>query len=110
VKAWKLDLSKKGYNRIFSDWQKAIIDLLVESNPDSYLSREVHENLLKQGITISRASVINYLDFLVEKKVCGYEETTGKGGHFRLYIIPYEWEELKTKIFVELFEGGCPRL
>jgi len=110
VKDWTLDLSKHGYNRIFKDYQKATIDFLIESTPDPYLSREVHEHLLGQGIQISRASVIIYLDFLVEKGICDYEGTTGKGGHFRLYKITEEWEELKTKIFVELFEGAADAL
>lgn len=110
MKDWKLDLSKTGYNRIFKDYQKEIIDFLLESTPDTYSSREVHENLLENGITISRASVINYLDFLVEKGICDYEGTTGKGGHFRLYKITDEWDEIKAKIFVKLFEGAADTL
>ena len=110
MNAWKLDLSKTGYNRIFKDYQKAIIDFLLESTPDSYKSGEIHVKILLQGIQISRASVITYLDFLVAKGICDYEVTTGKGGTYRLYNIIKEWEEIKTKIFVELFEGAANAL
>ena len=35
--------------------------------------------------TISRASIINSLNALVDDGVLGYHEITGKGGHRRIY-------------------------
>ena len=35
--------------------------------------------------TISRASIINFLNGMVEEGVLDYEEKTGKGGYRRLY-------------------------
>ncbi|MBA7695156.1 hypothetical protein ES703_103778 [subsurface metagenome] len=37
--------------------------------------------------SISRASVINFLNWMVDEKIIDYHEITGKGGHRRIYKI-----------------------
>jgi hypothetical protein len=36
--------------------------------------------------TISRASIINFLNGMVDEGVLDYEDRTGKGGHHRIYL------------------------
>ncbi len=37
------------------------------------------------GKTISRASIINFLNAMVDEGVLDYDERTGKGGYHRVY-------------------------
>ena len=48
--------------------------------------------------SISRASIINYLNAMVEERLLTYTETTGKGGHHRIYTIKYGETEFKQHI------------
>jgi len=105
VNDWKLDLSLNGYRKVFKEYHKATIDFLLEDPESSYGSGKVWNAINDRGVKISRASVIFYLDFLVEKGICVYEVTTGKGGHFRLYKIAGTWEFIKNMIMIDLLEG-----
>ena len=80
-----LDLSETGFEMFFKPYQIASLDLLW--NSDEHLSsREVWEkvNEVLPG-TISRASIINFLNASVDNGLLDYVETTGKGGYRRLY-------------------------
>ena len=80
-----LDLNEKGFEMFFKPYQIASLDLLW--NTDEHLSsRMVWEkvNEMLPG-TISRASIINFLNASVENGLLDYIETTGKGGYRRLY-------------------------
>ncbi len=46
--------------------------------------------------TISRASVINFLNAMVDVGVLSYHEITGKGGHRRIYAPMYDEAGTKT--------------
>ena len=80
-----IDLSETGFEMFFKPYQIASLDLLWKS--DEHLSsREVWEkvNEVLPG-TISRASIINFLNASVENGLLDYVEITGKGGYRRLY-------------------------
>jgi Fe2+ or Zn2+ uptake regulation protein len=80
-----VDLSETGLEMFFKPYQIASLDLLW--NSDEHLSsREVWEkvNEVLPG-TISRASIINFLNASVDNGLLDYVETTGKGGYRRLY-------------------------
>jgi Fe2+ or Zn2+ uptake regulation protein len=80
-----LDLSETGLDMFFKPYQIISLDLLWNSN-ETLSSRQVWEqaNMQLPG-TISRASIINFLNASVENGLLDYVETTGKGGHRRLY-------------------------
>ena len=44
---------------------------------------------------ISRASIINSLNMMVDEGVLSFTERTGKGGHHRVYRLDMSWSELK---------------
>ena len=80
-----LDLSETGLAMFFKPYQIASLDLLWNSE-ESLGSRQVWEQVNQQlPNTISRASIINFLNASVEHELLNYVETTGKGGHRRLY-------------------------
>ena len=44
---------------------------------------------------ISRASIINSLNMMVDEGVLSFTDRTGKGGHHRVYRLDRSWSELK---------------
>jgi len=50
------------------------------------------------GRTISRASVINFLDSMVDDGILAYTETTGKGGYRRIYMFKHDEAGFKEHI------------
>ena len=45
---------------------------------------------LDEGKSISRASIIFYLNRMVDEGVLGFRDATGKGGHHRIYIPEFD--------------------
>ena len=80
-----VDLSETGLAMFFKPYQIISLDILWNSE-DTLSSRQVWEQANKQlPGTISRASIINFLNASVEHGFLNYVETTGKGGYRRLY-------------------------
>lgn len=92
--SYQIDLEKKGLEMFFKPWQIAALNCLNDvEEPKS--SREVHEEVLEKiPGTVSRASIINFLNQAVEQDLLEYEITTGKGGHYRLYQPKYSGSQL----------------
>ena len=80
-----LDLSETGLGMFFKPYQIISLDILWNSE-ETLSSRQVWEQANEQlPGTISRASIINFLNASVENGLLNYVETTGKGGYRRLY-------------------------
>jgi predicted transcriptional regulator len=80
------DTAHTGFGAVLKDWQLKAMQV-VWSSPNGANSRMVHQkvNQILKGDTISRASVINFLEAMREKEVLSGEERTGKGGHHWVY-------------------------
>lgn len=93
----KVDLTASGYAVAFKDYQgeamKYIWDL---PSPVGASSRDVYLHVVRTMPTkeaqggekrpaISRASIINFLNDMVDEGVLDFHEVTGKGGHRRIY-------------------------
>ena len=80
-----VDLSETGLDMFFKPYQIASLELLWSSK-ETLSSRQVWEKV-NENIpgTISRASIINFLNASVENGLLNFVETTGKGGYRRLY-------------------------
>ena len=80
-----LNLSETGMEMFFKPYQIASLELLW-NNEDTLSSRQVWEQVNEELTgTISRASIINFLNASVENGLLNYTEITGKGGYRRLY-------------------------
>ena len=80
-----LDMTQTGLEMFFKPYMISSLELLWNTE-ETLSSRQVWEqvNEMLPG-TISRASIINFLNASVDTGLLDYEETTGKGGYRRLY-------------------------
>ncbi len=87
-----------------SEYMILIIGLLFGRS--SHISREVHDHLInKMGNKHpSRASVINFLNLLVESGFVSFVEESGKGGYHRVYTLIGNKEDFLTKLRLDQTE------
>ena len=95
----QLDTGKENLEMFFKDWQVTALRYLWSIRPEGANTKTVWENVNQslQG-SISRASIINYLYAMAEEGLLTYTETTGKGGHQRVYTMKYDETEFKQHI------------
>lgn len=84
------NLDGQGLETIFRSWQIEVFETLWK-NPE-LSSRQVFDDVSRvliasDGGTISRASVINFLNDMVNQKFLDYREISGKGGYKRIYRV-----------------------
>lgn len=65
---------------------------------------ETNKVLLKRGKSISRASIIFFLQDMVDAGFLEYTMGTGKGGHHRIYVPLYTETEFKEQISKRFME------
>jgi len=77
-------------------WQVEVLNYLWSIYPEDANSREVYENVVKRlDKTVSRTSIINYLNEMVDERLILYTESTGKGGVHWRYKIKFSKSEFK---------------
>jgi hypothetical protein len=84
----KFDLGETGFKTVLKDYQILAMRYLWANPEKGGSSRNVYvavNEALKGTGSISRASIINSLNMLVDDEVLDYHEITGKGGHRRIY-------------------------
>ena len=86
----KFDTSKKWLQTLFKPYEEALLKHIWESNIEEtgITSGQAHQFLQQTGnnkLTKSRASVIIFLNQMVEEGLLSYEEKSGKGGHHKIY-------------------------
>ncbi len=84
----KFDLKQEGLLTVFRPYQAILMEHIWDLNENEkvgIISAEAHQFLLGKPEKKSRASVINFLNDMVEEGILGYEEKTGKGGYHRVY-------------------------
>lgn len=84
----KFDTSEEGLLTLFKPYQAVLLEHLWELNENERVgqnSGQAHKFLQDKPEKKSRASVIFFLNDMVEEGVLEYEERTGKGGHHRVY-------------------------
>lgn len=98
----KVDLSEKDLEMIFKDYEILALETLWKEPDHMFSSLEVTESvkekLAEKGETISRASIINFLQDIAEQGILERDTTTGKGGHRGIYQTNYDREGLRKFI------------
>ena len=90
------DTGKHGLEMFFKPYHVEALRVLQSRGSEGANSRivwnTVNEALLSP---ISRASIINSLNMMVDEGVVSFTERTGKGGHHRVYRLDMSVSELK---------------
>jgi len=83
-----IDPSKKGLEKVLRDYQIMALKIIWNNDNKGMTSREVYQAVNKTlgNKTISRASIINFLNDMCDEGVLKYEEETCKGGTRRKYF------------------------
>ena len=95
----KLDTTKSGLNSLFKPYQGLLLEHIWSLNENEKVgvgSGRAHVYLLGTSEAKSRASVIFFLNDMVDEGVLGFDDRTGKGGHHRLY-----WPKMNRDEFAE---------
>ena len=82
-----IDPSKTGLEKVLRDYQIEALKLIWSNTGEGLTSREVYEDVNKNlgGKSVSRASIINFLNAMCDEGVLDFEEETCKGGMRRKY-------------------------
>ena len=77
----------KGLAKIFRAYQEEALKFIWEVGDQGAISKEVWIKVNERlaDMTISRASIINFLNAMVDEGILDYHEETGKGGYHRVY-------------------------
>jgi len=103
-----IDPGKAGFEKVLRDYQIEVLRMVWDDDPESVTSRDVYQHVNKQleGVrTISRASIINFLNAMCDEGVVNYVEETCKGGTRRKYSTGLDEEEFKKHIAKSVLES-----
>jgi predicted transcriptional regulator len=83
----EIDVSQRGLRMVLKDWQEEAMTVLWGNPQKGQISREVHNQVNKRMSpgSISRASIINFLEDMASMGVLSRTEITGKGGYRGVY-------------------------
>ena len=91
------DTKEDGFRTVLKDYQEVALRYLWRLDGGGASSRDVWVNVNKvmntdpsQRDSISRASIINFMNLMVDEGAVDYHEITGKGGHRRIYSAKYD--------------------
>jgi hypothetical protein len=97
----KFDMSEKGLLTLFKPYQAALLEHIWElNNPDrvGITSGQAYEFMKDHPDSKSRASLIFFLNDMVEEGVLEYEEESGKGGYHRVYYPRMDREQFAQHV------------
>ena len=103
-----IDPGKTGFEKVLKDYQIEALSMVWEGDPKGVTSREVYQHVNKQlsgGKSISRASIINFLNAMCDESVLNYVEETCKGGTRRKYYTGLDEEGFKKLIAKSVLES-----
>ena len=88
MSSFKFDPSKPGLRKTLREWEELALRGMWNVGEDGAKTKAVWERVnegLGEGKSISRASIILFLEKLEEQGVLGSWDATGKGGHHKIY-------------------------
>ena len=83
-----IDPAQEGLEKVLRDYQIEALKIIWAHNGDGLTSREVFEATNKRlgtGKSVSRASIINFLNAMCDEHILDFDEETCKGGMRRKY-------------------------
>ncbi len=103
---WLFNVARRGLSVVFRDYQIEAMRFVWEVGEEGAISKEVWAKVNERLVdkTISRASVINFLNAMLDAEVLNYTEKTGKGGYHRVYSPAYTQTEFKELLATKILE------
>ncbi len=102
------DPSKTGLRKTLKEYEELALRYVWETGDEGAGSgltwRAVNERL-EEGKTISRASIIFFLNRMLDQGVLSWRDATGKGGHHKIYVTKLDESGYKKYIVRTLFES-----
>jgi len=89
----KIDLTKNGFESIFTSWQIEVLNLLTEYPGREWTSGILHLEMFDRE-PVSRASVIGFMKLLEAWSVVEVSYDKGQGGPYRIYKCNYSMDSL----------------
>ena len=86
---FKFNPAETGLRKTLREYEEIALRYIWSLGDEGAGSGKTWEHVnkeLEEGKSISRASVIFYLNRMVDEGVLGFRDATGKGGHHRIYI------------------------
>ena len=83
-----IDPSKTGLRKALREYEELALRFIWEKGEEgagSGITWKIVNERLDEGKTISRASIILFLNKMVDQDVLSWRDATGKGGHHRIY-------------------------
>ena len=99
MRSLEYNTGEKGLRTVLKDWEEAELKVLWRSNAglnSRQVWQRVNENLSPE--TISRASIINFLEDMREMGILSGLQETGKGGYHWVYSPAMDESGLKRHI------------
>jgi len=88
MSGFKFDPSKPGLRKTLREWEELALRSMWDVGEKGAKTKAVWERVnerLGEGKSISRASIIVFLEKLEGQGVLGSWDATGKGGHHKIY-------------------------
>ena len=102
------DPSKTGLRKTLREYEELALRYVWETGDEGAGSGSawsaVNERL-EEGKTISRASIIFFLNRMVDQGVLSWRDATGKGGHHKIYITKLDENGYKKYVVRTLLES-----
>jgi len=85
---FKIDPSKTGLRKVLREYEEMALRFIWEVGEEgsgSGITWSAVNERLGEGKTISRASIILFLNRMVDQGILSWRDATGKGGHKKIY-------------------------
>ncbi len=105
---FKFNPAETGLRKTLREYQEIALRHIWSLGDEGAGSGKAWEHVNKElgeGKSISRASVIFYLNRMVDEGVLGFRDATGKGGHHRIDITKLDESGYKRYIVRTLLES-----
>ncbi len=105
---FKFDHEKEGLGKTLKKYEEVALKYvwsMGEEGVGSGKTWAITNERLGPGNTVSRASVIFFLNRMVDQGVLSYRTATGKGGHHRVYYPVMNEEAYKKHILKTIVES-----
>ena len=102
------DPKASGLSKVFRDYQEATLRYVWKVEGKGVTSRMVHTHVNERfegERSISRASIINFLNAMVDEGVLDFVEETGKGGYHRVYTAKLDEAGFKRALAESVFSS-----